>query len=78
MKRPHICFNRTIVELKFFFLFHCSLSFKSFNRTIVELKYKTAKHRGEECGRFNRTIVELKWPISRYLDDGTTVLIELL
>ncbi len=61
-------FNRTIVELKLYRLYHIESSKSSFNRTIVELKLLPAQPSENVRTTFNRTIVELKHDLGSYLD----------
>ncbi len=54
-------FNRTKVELKFFYSQAVGMAKPSFNRTKVELKWVLGSLSAGTDGGFNRTKVELKY-----------------
>ena len=57
-RSPH--FNRTILELKRFYLLQRLIHVQHFNRTILELKPRYVPGNPPQTGYFNRTILELK------------------
>ena len=53
-------FNRTILELKYYYSYLYNVISNAFNRTILELKSVGAEKMTVPPNSFNRTILELK------------------